>query len=442
MRRRDLLGALGGLGLAWPGRPAANPGVAASAASASATGAAGQRVLIVGGGWAGLSAARALRRSAPELDVVLIDRAPSLRSLPLSNPWLVGRTPERLAPIDLATLARRLGYRFVQAEVQAIDRAQRTVFTSEGRFGYDWLVLAAGVSYDSSAWFGDDARAATAARELFPAGFVASELDLLKRRLDAFLANPGGGELVMSVPPPPYRCPPAPYERAMLIGWLIKTRRLPIKLTVLDAGGGLPRFTRLFADRYPGQIVHRPYAEVRSVDPYARTLGTNDGELRFDHAILLPPMRASTLVEQAGLAGRDAQGRPTRWAGVGPARLASPLDERVYLVGDLLDTVSPLFGHYPKTAHIAAHLGAAAAAQIAARSRGAEPPVAALPQSICHVWLDADPAEQVQLLTDYRRRGDGLITQTVRQQDNPQPRDEDLQWARALVAGHLGAAAP
>lgn len=424
MKRRALLSALGSAGLIWPALSLANTRARP----------AGQRVVIIGGGWAGLSTARTLRQSTPDLDVVLIDRTPIFQSLPLSNPWLVDRTPERLPRIDLATLARTLGYRFVPADVQTIDRAQHQVITNQGRFPYDWLVIATGVAYDYSAWFGDDIRAATQTREQFPAGFIASELDLLKHKLSEFR----GGDLVMTIPPPPHRCTPAPYERAMLIGWMLKTRNIPGKLTVFDAGAGLSRFTRLFAERYPGQIVYRPHADVLAIDPFARTLSTDEGDMRFDHAILLPPLRASALVAQSGLLGLNAQGRPTRWAGVDPQQLRSPLDERIYLAGDVLDTVSPLFGYYPKTAHIATRLGSAAALQIAAHSRGDLPPAIPLPESICHVWLDADPPEQLRLEAHYRLRGDGAITQAVRQYDNPQPREEDVQWGRALYTQSLG----
>lgn len=71
----------------------------------------------------------------------------------------------------------------------------------------------------------------------------------------------------------------------MLIGWMLKTRRIPGKLTVLDAGAELPRFTRLFAERYPQQIVHRPHASGLSIDPFARRLSTDEGDMRFDHAM-------------------------------------------------------------------------------------------------------------------------------------------------------------
>lgn len=428
MKRRGLLGGLGALALPWAihAQPPASPPATSPALR--------QRVVVVGGGWAGLSFARELRLRAPDIDIVLLDREPVLRSLPLSNPWLVDRTTERLPPIDLLSHSKTLGFRFVQAEVLAIDRQQRQVHTSLGTFAYDWLMLASGIAYDYTAWFGQDQRAATEARTRYPGGFVASELDLLKTRLASFQ----GGDLVMTIPLPPYRCPPAPYERAMLIGWMLKTRRIAGKLTVLDAGAGLPRFTRLFAERYAAQIVYRPHTSGLTIDPFARRLSTDEGDMRFDHALLLPPMGASTLLAQAGLLGANAQGQPTRWAAVDPLRLCSPQDDRVYLAGDLLDVVSPLFGYYPKTAHVATRLGAAAAQQVAARSQGLTPAAVALPESICHVWLDVDPAEQLRLEATYRMRGDGVIAQAVRQFDNPQPRDEDHQWGRTLYAESLG----
>lgn len=393
-----------------------------------------QRVVVIGGAWAGLSAARELRQHAPDLDVLVIDREPTLRSLPLSNPWLVGRTPERLPHLDRVALASQLGYRFLVADVQQVDRAQRRVYTSTGTIAYDWLLIAAGLTYDYGALFGADLQAAQYARAAFPAGFVASELDHLKQGLAGF----DGGTLVMTIPAPPHRCPPAPYERAMMLAWWLKNRRIKGKLIVLDSTGGLPRFIRLFADRYPDQIEYRPYSVIRSIDVYGRRILTDDDDLRFDHAMLLPPMVANHLVQRAGLLERDKQGHSVPWASVVPERLCSTVDDRVYLAGDLVGTVSPVFGHYPKTAHMATSLGAIAARQIAWRHTRTQEPSAQLPHSICHVWLDAEPAEQLRIDAQYRLRGDGLITQTVTQHDNPQPRDEDLQWGMDLYAKALG----
>lgn len=392
----------------------------------------GRRVVVVGGGWAGLTAARRLRLLAPELDVVLIDKNPGFRSLPLSNKWLVDRTPDPLPQQDYAAPAGAYGYQVIRAGVNAIDRDQRRIHTELGTLGYDWLILAAGIRYDYSAWFGDDDRAADQARRYYPAGFVAGELDTLKRKLAEFK----GGDLVMTVPPPPSRCPPAPYERAVMIAWLLKSRGIKGRLLLVDPGGGMQRFNRVFAERYKDQIVHLTHAPVKSIDPFKKTVSTDSDELGFADAILIPPQQAADLIWQAGLIGRDTDGKASGWAEVDALHLHAPGDERVFLVGDLLGKVSPIFGHYPKSAHMAHRLGRIAAGEIASRARGKQPPPS-LPESVCHVLTDAEPLEMMRIDAQYRLRGDGVIAQTVRQHDDPQPRGEDVQWAQTLYTEFL-----
>ena len=392
----------------------------------------GRRVVIVGGGWGGLTAARRLRRLAPELEVVLIDRDAAFRSLPLSNQWLVDRTPDVLMQQNYAAAARAFGYQAIRAEVTAIDRKRRRLHTAQGALGYDWLILAVGIRHDYSPWLGDDARAIDATRRLYPAGFMAGELDALKRKLAGFK----GGDLLMTIPPPPLRCPPAPYERAVMIAWWLKTRRIKGRLILVDAGGGMQRFNRMFAERYKDQVVHLTHAPVKAIDPFRKTLSTEFDELKFDDAIIIPPQQAADLVRQAGLGESDVAGKPGGWAGFDPLHLHAIGDQRVFLVGDLLGRASPLFGQYPKSAHMACQLGRIAAAEIAARARGKLPPPE-LPESVCHVYTDVEPLEMMRIDARYRLRGDGLITQTVRQHEDPQPRGEDRQWAQALYADML-----
>lgn len=395
----------------------------------------GRRVLIVGGGWGGLAAAARLRRTAPELDLTLVERDTAFRSLPLSNAWLVGRGAEALAARNYAAIAQALGYRYLQAEATAIDRERRRLHTAQGALAYDWLVLAAGIRYDYAPWLGDDARAIATVRRDFPAGYVAGELDALKRKLEAFK----GGELLMTVPPGPARCPPAPYERAVMIAWWLKTRRIPGRLTLVDAGGGMQRFNRVFAERYKAQVLHLTHATVKALDPFVRTLRTEFDEIKFDDAIIIPPQQAADLVRQAGLIETDAVGKPGGWAAFDPLHLHAIDDERVFLVGDLLGRASPLFGAYPKSAHMAVRLGQIAADGIIARARGVAP-APTLPESVCLVHTDAEPPEAMRIEAAYRRRGDGLIAQTVRQHEDPQPRGEDRQWAQALYAEILAPA--
>ncbi|KAF0163654.1 MAG: NAD(FAD)-dependent dehydrogenase [Rhodocyclaceae bacterium] len=391
-----------------------------------------RRVVIVGGGWGGLTAARHLRDLAPDLEVVLVEKGASFRSLPLSNKWLVGLAQESGRSQDYAAAARAWGYSFVQAEVTAVDREQRRVVTRSGTLDYDWLVLAVGIRYDYAPWFGDDRRAAEQARKLYPAGFVTDELDLLKQKLADFK----GGDFVMTIPPPPYRCPPAPYERAVMIAWLFRQRKIKGRLVIVDPGPGMQAFNRVFADRYKDQILHLTHAKVKSVDPFNKTISTEFDDLRFDDGILMAAQQAGDLVWQAGLVGRDGDGKATGWGALDPIHLHALDDERVFLIGDLIDKVSPLFGHYPKSGHLANRLGRIAAREIASRARGSLPEPA-LPDSVCHVFSDVEPMESVRIDAQYRLRGDGVIAQTVRQHYDPQPRGEDAAWAKSMYADFL-----
>lgn len=94
----------------------------------------GRRVVIVGGSWGGLSAARHLRIAAPELDVVLLEKSPLFQSLPLSNPWIASLPDRKLLSGDYRAAASAFGYRFLHANVTATDREQRKVHSTAGIF--------------------------------------------------------------------------------------------------------------------------------------------------------------------------------------------------------------------------------------------------------------------------------------------------------------------
>ena len=112
-------------------------------------------------------------------------------------------------------------------------------------------------------------------------------------------------------------------------------------------------------------------------------------------------------------------------------------DEHVFVVGDVLDKVSALFGQYPKTGQLVAVLGRIAATQVAARGATAD---RSLPESTCYVINRPEPKELTRIESSYRFRGDGVIQQTVRQQHDPQAGEADLDWARRQFAELFGTA--
>lgn len=391
-----------------------------------------QRVVIVGGGWGGLAAARHLRQLAPELEVVLIDRQPAFHSFALSNRWLVGHGDVTIESHDYAALARRFGYQFWQAGVDAIDREQRVVIAGGERLAYDWLVLAPGIRENWAAWQVDDAAVSELRRRHSGAMVSGADLAGLKQRL----ANFKGGDLLMTIPPAPYRCPPAPYERAMLIAWWLKTQKIAGKLIIADPNPIMPAFRGILLDRFKDQVTYLDHAKVRQIDPARKTVSTEIDDIGYDEALLCPPQQAADLLWQAKLIRPEEGGRPSGWAAQGAADFRSPVDQRIFIIGDAAGLVSPLFGYYPKTGQVANRMGHSVARQIAAEATGcsAEP---VLPESVCHVTSSVDPLENTRIETSYRMRGDGFLLQTVKQTRDPNPTGEDVAWAEAMYRDFL-----
>ena len=395
--------------------------------------AANHRVVIVGGGWGGLAAARHLRQLVPDLEVTLVDRQPAFLSFALSNRWLVEPGAAPWARHDYTRLARSFGYRFVQAEVGSIDLARRSVASHAGELPYDWLVLAPGIRENWAAWQVDDVAAAAELRRRYSGAMLsATDLPGLKQRL----ANFKGGDLLLTIPPAPYRCPPAPYERALFIAWWLKTQKIPGKLIIADPNPIMPAFRNILLDRYKDQVIYLDHAKVRRIDPERRTVSTEIDDIRFDEALLCPPQQAADLLWQAGLIRPEEGGKPSGWAAAGAIDFRSAADGRVFVIGDAIGLVSPQFGYFPKTGQVANRMGQAVARQIAAQATGqAAAPL--LPESVCHVTTSVEPLESVRIDTSYRDRGDGFLVQTVKQARNPNPSGEDAAWAEAMYRDFL-----
>ncbi len=444
--RRHFLGATGAMALASTtgalaqGASTSMPFFIGSGTSTLLAKGKAQRVVICGGGWGGLTTARYLRQLAPSLEVVLLERNPVFFSCPLSNKWLIDVVDTDYLMHDYLRVSEQHGYRYIQSEILSVDRAAKRVTTNLGTLDYDYLVLAPGIRYNYEAWFGDDRRLADATRGRFPAAYVPNaEHFTLKRALHAFK----GGEWVMTLPPPPQRCPPSPYERACLIAWWFKSRGIKGHVTILDHKDGVrpigPGFRAAFTELYKDYITYVPNAHVQEVDPFNKRIKTAAGDMSFDHAVLMSPHQAGDIAWKADAIGRNKEGKPTGWTDVHPTGLHLKNDPDVYVVGDAVGFVSPQFAFYPKSAHVANRLGRIVAGYIAERAAGRDPKVA-LPDNLCYMVVNGSPREALNVQFDYKLDDAGTIIQTQLDFNERTPKfvEENFRWAGLMFGDMFG----
>src|SRR5687767_5674079 len=223
------------------------------------------RVVVIGGGFGGATAAKYIRTWDPSIDVVLVERDAGFVSCPISNLVLGGFTS--MAEISRGYDGlRRHGVQVVRDEAVAIDAAKKTVRLARGGdLAYERLVVSPGVDFTFSEIQGYEA--AMGDGTVLHAWKAGPQTVALRRQLEQMR---DGGVYILSVPLAPYRCPPGPYERASMVAAYFKEAKPRSKVLVLDANpdvtskGGL--FKRAWSDLYPGILEYRGSARAVGVD--------------------------------------------------------------------------------------------------------------------------------------------------------------------------------
>jgi sulfide dehydrogenase [flavocytochrome c] flavoprotein subunit len=340
------------------------------------------RVVVIGGGYGGATAAKYVRLlSDYKIDVVLIEPNDAFVSCPTSNLVLGGS--KRMADITVpyTHLASRHGVRVVKDIARSVDTAGKVVTLGSGaKIGYDKLVMSPGVDLMFNTIEG--LQAASAAGQVLQAWKAGPETVALRRQLEAM---PDGGVYAITVPEQPYRCPPGPYERACQVAWYFKNHKPRSKVLILDANQDVTSkgalFKKVWAEQYRGMVEFRPQHKVTAVD--ART-GTIKFEVQEDVKAqvlnVLPLMRAGQIAVQAGLSNLVAN----RWCGVDYQTFESAVAKDVHVLGDSIQIATAM----PKSGHMANSHAKVAAAAIVARL--ADWPVNPAPMltNTCYSFVD------------------------------------------------------
>ncbi len=323
------------------------------------------KVVVIGGGYGGATAAKYVRMlSNYQIDVVLVEPNDSFISCPISNLVIGGSKTlgDITTPYD--KLKSNHGVIHARDMVTRIDAAKKTVTLAGGAtLGYDKLIVSPGVDMMWNSVEG--LKEASASGQILQAWKAGAETVALRRQLESM---PDGGVYAIAVPLAPYRCPPGPYERASQVASYFKKAKPKSKVLILDANPDVtskgPLFKKFWAENYAGMLEFRGNHKAIAVDAKTRTVKfeTSD-DVKADVLNVLPNMSAGAIAMQSGLANANA-----RWCNVNYQTFESTAVKDVHVIGDSV-LAAPLM---PKSGHMANSHGKVVAAAVVAQLSGLE----------------------------------------------------------------------
>jgi sulfite dehydrogenase len=361
----------------------------AGCAGMSAGGPSIGKVVIVGGGYGGATAARYLKLWGGNVEVTLIERQTDFVSCPISNLVLGGY--KTMADITKGYGGlKAVGVNVVQGEASAIDPAARTVKLADGRsFAYDRLILSPGIDFMTEQVGG--LQAAIDGGRVYHAWKAGPQTVALRRALEGMR---DGGVFALFIPKAPYRCPPGPYERACVVASYLKTAKPKSKLLIYDANPEITSkkglFEKAFSELYAGLVEYRPNAELKEIA--GGVAKTEFDDVKADVINAIPPQRAGDLARSAGLLNMNA-----RWAGVDWLTLESTAVPRIHVLGDATFS-APLM---PKSGHMANQQAKVAAAAIIQLLKGEPVNPAPVVMNTCYSFTGAREAMHVASVHQY-----------------------------------------
>jgi NADPH-dependent 2,4-dienoyl-CoA reductase/sulfur reductase-like enzyme len=315
------------------------------------------RVVVVGGGYAGATAAKYVRMWGPDIEVTLVERDAEFVSCPLSNRVLAGVIQLKDLTRDYGKLQAKYGVKLIRDEATVIDPVAQEVRLGKGdTLKYDRLIVAPGVDILYNEVPGLDSPQAQA--RVLHAWKAGPQTVALRKQL---VAMADGGVYAMTIPKAPYRCPPGPYERACQVAWYFKSSKPKSKVLILDANEDVVSkkglFMKAWSERYAGIIEYRPNSELTGVDAATLTAKLTFEDVKADVLNVVPPQRAGKIAADAGLITAN-----NRWCGVDFLTYESSAVKNVHVLGDSIMAAPQM----PKSGHMAnQHAKVCAAAVVA-----------------------------------------------------------------------------
>jgi sulfide dehydrogenase [flavocytochrome c] flavoprotein subunit len=370
---------------------------------ASTGAAAGPRVVVVGGGYGGATAAKYVRMwSDYGIHVTLVEPNASFVSCPLSNLVLGGSKTMADITVPYDNLTKRHGVSLVRDMATSIDAEKRVVRLASGaELPYDRLILSPGVDF---MWDTLPGMTRPGAQDkVLHAWKAGPQTVALRKQLEAM---PDGGVYAMAIPLAPYRCPPGPYERACQVAHYFSQVKPKSKVLILDANDDVtskgPLFKKAWAERYKGIVEYRPKHTTVDVDAATKTLKFEfNDDLKADVLNVIPNMRAGEIAVKTGLATAN-----NRWCEVDFLTFESRAAKNIHVLGDSIQ-IAPAM---PKSGHMANQHGKTCAAAVVALLTGKAPNDAPIYNNTCYSFVSAQDVVHVSSVHRYDAEKKTMVT--------------------------------
>jgi NADPH-dependent 2,4-dienoyl-CoA reductase/sulfur reductase-like enzyme len=352
------------------------------------------KVVVVGGGYGGATAAKYVRMwSNYGIDVTLIEPSPNFISCPISNLVIGGSKTMADVTTSYDNLVKRHGVKLVKDYVTQIDPEKRLVkLAGSSEISYDRLILSPGVDFMFDSLPG--LKQAGAQDKVLHAWKAGAQTVALRRQLEAM---PDGGVYALSIPLAPYRCPPGPYERACQVADYFSKAKPKSKVLIFEANDDVtsqgPLFKKAWAERYKGIVEYHGKHNAVDVDAATNTLKFEfQDDLKATVLNFIPPMRAGEIAVKTGLATANK-----RWCEVDFLTFESKTAKNIHVLGDSIQ-IAPAM---PKSGHMANQHGKTCAAAVVALLTGKEPNSMPIYNNTCYSFVSAEHVVHVASVHAY-----------------------------------------
>ena len=302
---------------------------AALAAPGLATGSSKPKVVVIGGGAGGATAARYIAKdSKGAINVTLIEASKHYYTCFYSNLYLGGFRDYGSIGHSYDRLSSNHGVNVVHDWAISVDTSAKKVKLGSGSsVSYDKLVLSPGIDIKYESINGYSPEAQTRMPHAWKSG---TQVKVLR---DQVLNMRKGGTFVMVPPPNPFRCPPGPYERVSMVAHLLKAKNPTGKIVVVDPKNKFSKqglFMAGWEKHYPGMVEWidaDTHGGIKNVNPDTMEIETDLDTFKADVACVVPAQRAGAIAMNAGVTDGD-------WSPIVPETMQSRADSNIYVLGD------------------------------------------------------------------------------------------------------------